>query len=45
MIDHETRTVSVRGDKLRINVLEGGNGEPLVYFARGGWPCRMDAIP
>ena len=48
MIDHETRTVSVRGDKLRINVLEGGNGEPLVYLhgagGLAGWTPYLDRL-
>ena len=39
MVDHETRTVSVRGDKFSISVLQGGEGEPLVFLhGAGGLP-------
>ena len=48
MVRHKEGIVSVRGGKLRINVLEGGSGEPLVYIhgAGGipGWTSYLDRM-
>ena len=48
MVDHQARTISVRGGKLRIEVLEGGSGEPLVYLhgfaGLTGWSPYLDAL-
>ena len=48
MVGYQERTVSVRGGKLRINVLEGGSGDPLVFIhgAGGlpGWASYLDRM-
>lgn len=39
MVDHETRSLSVRGGKFSIRIMQGGEGEPLVYLhGAGGLP-------
>lgn len=48
MVDHQERTVSVRDGRLSVKVLEGGSGDPMVYFhgAGGlpGWARYLDRL-
>ena len=48
MVDHLERTVSVRDGKLQISVLEGGQGEPLVFIhgagSLPGWAPFLDRL-
>ena len=48
MGDHQERTVSLRDGKLKIRVLEGGSGEPLIYLhgedGLPGWAPYLDQL-
>ena len=48
MVDHLERTVPVRDGKLQISVLEGGQGEPLVFIHGAGpspgWDPFLDQL-
>ena len=48
MVDHHERTVAVRDGAFQIKVLEGGDGEPLVYIhgegGLRGWEPHLDRL-
>ena len=48
MVDHLERTVAVRDGKLQISVLEGGQGEPLIFIHGAGpllvWDPFLDQL-
>ncbi len=48
MVDHSQRIVYVRGGQFAVELLEGGSGDPLVYFhgatPLGGWTPYLDQL-
>lgn len=48
MLDHREHTIALRGDTFQIRVLEGGDGDPLVYLhgsdGLSGWTPELDRL-
>ena len=48
MVEHRTSTHEMQGGKFRVNLLEGGSGDPLVFLhgarPQGGWTPHLDML-